>query len=394
MKITVVGAGYVGLSAAVMLAKSHDVKVLDIDPFRVDMVNAGVCPFSDAAISRSFDRDDLKIRATLKEDDAYADAEWVIIAVPTDYDDMGQRFNTEAVDSVLESIANLAPDAKVALRSTVPIGYTENTACRFPSMKIVFSPEFLREGKALEDNLRPSRIIVGIPEDNEEYRRGAMEFARMLRDGAEEQSAEIMVIGASEAETVKLASNTYLALRVSFFNELDTFAELKGLNSENIIRGICADRRIGNYYNNPSFGYGGYCLPKDTKQFLSEYEGIPEHVIRATVMANEIRKDHIAESIASRCKGTVGIYRLVMKSNSDNFRQSSTLDIIERLHARGISTVIYEPLLNEKKYCGSEVVHDIEDFFNKSDLIVANRISDELKPVQDKVYTRDLFHKD
>lgn len=394
MKITVVGAGYVGLSLAVMLARFHDVRILDIDKERVDTVNSGICPFSDAEISRRLESGEIRVRATANDEEAYQDADWVIIAVPTDYDDEKRQFNTDAVDSVLKRIYTTASDVRVVLKSTVPVGYTKHAAQKYPDLNIVFSPEFLREGKALEDNLRPSRIIAGIPEDTDRYLIAAREFAEMLKNAAEDQDTEVMIMSSSEAETVKLAANTYLALRVSFFNELDTFAELKGLDTERIIRGICADGRIGNYYNNPSFGYGGYCLPKDTKQFLSEYEGIPGQLVEATVRSNDMRKDHIAEMIASKCSGTVGIYRMVMKSSSDNFRHSSILGIIGQLHEKGIRTLIYEPLLNEDTYCGSEVIHVIEEFLERSDLIVANRVSDELKPVMDKVYSRDLFHKD
>ena len=394
MKIAIAGTGYVGLSNAILLAQHHDVTAVDVIPEKVDMVNRKESPIADAYIEDYLKNRELSLTATLDGDSAYRNAELIIIAAPTNYDDVTDRFDTRAVESILTQIRQAGSKAVVIIKSTIPIGYTKKISARYPELSILFAPEFLREGKALYDNLYPSRIIVGIPQGKEALLPKARLFASLMQEGAIKENIPVLITGSSEAESIKLFSNTFLAIRVAYFNEIDTYAEEKGLHTADIIKGMGYDPRIGDFYNNPSFGYGGYCLPKDTKQLLANYKDVPETMIRAVVEANETRKQYIADHIASLSPKLVGVYRLTMKSGSDNFRSSAIQGIIERLKEKGIALIIYEPTLDKDTFDGVPVTQDLEDFRKKSDIILANRVSEDLLPVKEKVYTRDLFSRD
>ena len=394
MKIAIAGTGYVGLSNAILLAQHHEVTAVDVIPEKVNMVNRRESPIADAYIEDYLKHKNLSLTATLDGDSAYREAELIIIAAPTNYDDVTSHFDTRAVESILTQIQRVKSKALVVIKSTIPIGYTQKISERYPTLSILFAPEFLREGKALYDNLYPSRIIVGIPKGKEHLLSGARLFASLMQEGAIKEEIPVLITGSSEAESIKLFSNTFLAIRVAYFNEIDTYAEEKGLRTADIIKGMGYDPRIGDFYNNPSFGYGGYCLPKDTKQLLANYRDVPETMIRAVVEANETRKQYIADHIASLSPKRVGIYRLTMKSGSDNFRSSAIQGIIERLKEKGIDLIIYEPTLDKDAFEGVPVTHDLEGFRETSDIILANRVSEDLLPVKDKVYTRDLFSRD
>ncbi len=394
MRIAVAGTGYVGLSLSVLLAQKNSVTAVDIVPEKVDMINNGVSPIKDNEIEEFFRERKLDLKATLDASYAYKNAEFVIVATPTNYDPEINFFDTSSVEAVIKQVKEINPDAIVIIKSTIPVGFTENISKKLEFDNLLFSPEFLREGKALYDNLYPSRIIVGTPNEEEKLKDAAKKFAELLYEGAEKEDIPVLFMNSTEAEAVKLFSNTYLALRVSYFNELDTYAETKGLDTKAIIDGVCLDPRIGAFYNNPSFGYGGYCLPKDTKQLLANFKDVPNEIIKAIVAANQTRKSYISQRILQDDPQTVGVFRLTMKAGSDNFRQSAIQDIILNIKENGKKILIYEPTSKDSEFFGCQVTDDLGFFKNSCDIIIANRGSEELSDVSNKVYTRDLFSRD
>ena len=394
MRIAIAGTGYVGLSMAVLLAQHNTVTAVDIVPEKADLINRRISPIADPEIQEYLSTRPLDLTATTDGDSAYRNADLVLISTPTNYDPDQNYFDTSSVESVIRQVMAVNPSAAVVIRSTVPVGFTESARIKHGCRRLLFSPEFLREGRALYDNLYPSRIVVGVSQDDSQLRQTAEDFAALLREGAVKKDIPVRFMAPTEAEAVKLFANTYLALRVSYFNELDTYAQVRGLDTRAIIEGVCLDPRIGDQYNNPSFGYGGYCLPKDTKQLLANYRDVPQNIISAIVAANSTRKDFIAEQILARHPRIVGIYRLTMKAGSDNFRQSSIQGVMKRIKAKGVEVVVYEPALREDRFFNSRVIRDLDEFKRVSDVIVANRYSDDIRDVPDKVYTRDLYFRD
>ena len=394
MRIAIAGTGYVGLSMAVLLAQHNTVTAVDIVPEKADLINRRISPIADSEIQEYLSNRPLDLTATTDGDSAYRNADLVLISTPTNYDPDQNYFDTSSVESVIRQVMAVNPSAAVVIRSTVPVGFTESARIKHGCRRLLFSPEFLREGRALYDNLYPSRIVVGVSQDDSQLRQTAEDFAALLREGAVKKDIPVRFMAPTEAEAVKLFANTYLALRVSYFNELDTYAQVRGLDTRAIIESVCLDPRIGDQYNNPSFGYGGYCLPKDTKQLLANYRDVPQNIISAIVAANSTRKDFIAEQILARHPRIVGIYRLTMKAGSDNFRQSSIQGVMKRIKAKGVEVVVYEPALHEDRFFNSRVIRDLDEFKRVSDVIVANRYSDDIRDVPDKVYTRDLYFRD
>ena len=398
MIISIAGTGYVGLSNAIILAQHNKVYAVDLIQAKVDLINSKKSPIIDKEIEEYLATKKLDLTATVDGDEAYKQSDLVIIATPTNYDSNTNKFDTSSVESVIEQVKRVNPNAWIIVKSTVGVGFTKYVREKLDYDKILFSPEFLREGKALYDNLYPSRIIVGVPEKEEKYISFAKKFAELLKEGAIKENIETHILGCTEAEAVKLFANTYLALRVAYFNELDTFAQTKGLDTLDIIKGVCADPRIGDFYNNPSFGYGGYCLPKDTKELRANFQDVPENLITAVTKSNDTRKEFIVNEIMNRIKGlnnpVVGFYRLIMKTGSDNYRQSSTIEIMDALKEKGVEVILYEPIINEDKFNNIKIVKEYNEFVNSSNLVIANRYDKKLEPIKDKLYTRDLLNRD